>query len=141
MTQKQLIQGAGDGTAVPAGYIGESTFSQGTNSLLTSGTALLIQTYTLPSSGVWMITCSAAFTGGASSTLHLLSINTANAFTTAPSTTASYTDTATSGNGVVVLQPLFVSTATAPVVYVYARGQFTGSNFSAQSAIKAVRIA
>lgn len=59
MTQKQLIQGAGDGTAVPAGYIGETISATSYNA---SDTTLLngqfvnaaIDTITL-TAGTWLL--------------------------------------------------------------------------------------
>jgi hypothetical protein len=148
MTQKQLLQGAGDGTAVPTGFIGESTFVAGTNSALTTGINLKVQTYTLPSAGVWMITCCAEFAGSATACpQQILSINTTDAFSVTPSITVSQgqiAGTSTSpvvSNSTLQLQPLFVSTATASSVYIYARASFTGGTLSAQSFIRAVRIA
>ena len=142
------VYGDTSGTAVTAGLIGESTFSQGSNSALSNGVALLIQTYTFPSAGVWMVTCSAVFAGSATScTQQILSINTANAFSVTPSATVSQTQIAgtsaapVTSDSVPQLQPLFVSTATASSVYVYARGSFSGGTLSAQSIIRAVRIA
>ena len=58
MTQKQLIQGAGDGTAVPAGYIGETITVDITSSVgtVSANTAVdCAQTLTLPTAGVWRI--------------------------------------------------------------------------------------
>jgi hypothetical protein len=136
------------GTAVPAGYIGESTFANGSNTALTTGVAVRIHTYTLPSAGVWMITCCAEFAGSATAcTQQILSINTADAFSVTPSITVSQTQIAgtaaapVSSDSTPQLQPLFVSTATASSVYIYARASFTGGTLSAQSFIRAVRIA
>lgn len=60
MTQKQLIQGAGDGTAVPAGYIGETisaaNYGHGDISVATAGQYVHAgeDTITL-SAGTWLL--------------------------------------------------------------------------------------
>lgn len=56
MTQKALLQGAGDGTAVPAGYVGEHLEAIGTTTITgstTAGTFTTLVTLTNVPSGKW----------------------------------------------------------------------------------------
>ena len=67
MTQKQLIQGAGDGTAVPAGHIGETLTATGTLSATTAaylvGATLTLTTGVWSFSAVGFVSGAAGFTG------------------------------------------------------------------------------
>ena len=61
MTQKALLQSAGDGTAVPAGYVGQIISSQSTSLInLSSNTWIQLSSLTL-NSGLWIISYSSAY--------------------------------------------------------------------------------
>lgn len=71
MTQKSLLQSAGDGTAVPAGYVGEKRTATITAVNVGSG-AVDVATLSL-SPGVWIVTCniSIGLGSGAGATRHV----------------------------------------------------------------------
>lgn len=66
MANKQLLQSAGDGTAVPAGYVGEVLTSTATASSPGSSQQFNVTSKLIPK-GTWMIFGSWTFGGGATS--------------------------------------------------------------------------
>lgn len=76
MTQKALLQSAGDGTAVPSGYIGEvlSSNTSGTT-ISTSGTQSLSLTLT---AGIWATYISVTYNGSSTVTGMQMGISTSN---------------------------------------------------------------
>lgn len=55
MTQKALLQSAGDGTAVPAGYVGQILSNEGSTQASVGGTTTDLVVLNIPQ-GVWQIT-------------------------------------------------------------------------------------
>lgn len=110
MTQKQLLQGAGDGTAVPAGYIVENYQDIGSTLVTTSNTNLATRTLT---PGVWSISAWSRIDNGSAFGYMLLSISTNGATTIDNSFTnyASGNDSAGFG-GVAVSRVVTISTNT-----------------------------
>lgn len=85
MTQKALLQSAGDGIAVPSGYVGELITNGGTNTAVTPSGSSNIQTLTSISltSGIWDISGTATFSPGSISNLLYIAVGiskTNNAF-------------------------------------------------------------
>ena len=82
MTQKALLQGAGDGTAVPQGYVGETIEYTGSNvaAIASNSGFSCISAYTVPA-GKWLINgnCHLVKGTGTGITYLLAGINTSNA--------------------------------------------------------------
>lgn len=144
--------GRTDGATVPAGYVGEvyQTVINGGN--LTTGTAGRAAIVTMPSAGTWLINIS-TFMGGTATSLTKaeVSISTTDAFTVTRSTTVSVgawrgatIDISADSLGLSIpLGPLYVTSSSAPVVYVYAKATFSGGGNTLQQYgyVTAVRIA
>jgi hypothetical protein len=79
MTQKALLQSSGDGTAVPAGYVGERLLSSGTEVSLPSGTITTnLGTGITLTPGVWIVQAFANAFNVAPTRLSLLVTNSSN---------------------------------------------------------------
>jgi hypothetical protein len=79
MTQKALLQSAGDGTAAPAGYIGERLLSSGTEISLPSGTITTnLGTGITLTPGVWMVQAHSVASVVAPTRVSLVVTNSAN---------------------------------------------------------------
>lgn len=68
MPSKNLLQAAGDGTAVPAGYVGETFKGSGSKSDIATNTPTTIATIPIPSAGIWRISGIVRFSNNASGT-------------------------------------------------------------------------
>jgi hypothetical protein len=67
MTQKSLLQSAGDGTAVPSGYVGERFSLTGSDiGLSTSTTSVISQPLT---AGIWLINAGVSAVSSANNTI------------------------------------------------------------------------
>ena len=132
MTQKTQLQGAGDGTAVPAGYVGEKL--SGTNigpTLSVSGSVYNAASLTLPA-GVWMVFGHIyVSTIGATLTAVLASISTSSGAHNSLSTAADYS-TATGTARFLCPAPLYINTTGQPV-YLCASSVYTGTTPGVQT--------
>ena len=146
MTQKQLIQGAGDGTAVPAGFIGELLSAQVLRASAVSCTTLTERTVTTLTltAGVWDVSGSCAFSlgAGASATYQVCGINTAASIDFDKGRfgiSAAITATASTSAYAISTQRVLVTST--QVVYLRCDQAFSGGTCTAYGIINAVRIA
>lgn len=156
MTQKSLLQSAGDGTAVPTGYVGEvlkQTRAIGSALSLTSGIPTNITSITLPA-GNWLICANINFVGASATTIgantFISSISTLSA--TLSDADGGYTSTGqsqviaavsltSSGSSYGLVNPSYVLNTSGTTLYLVARAQFSAGAITAYGAIWATRIA
>ena len=142
MTQKALLQSAGDGSAVPAGYVGEvRNFTSRTISATTTGMTASLALDTL-TPGRWHIVPNAAAvaTAGATSAEVIISTNNSNDATgSIGSYSAANTASLTTGTWTFQLQNCILDLSTSQTIY--AKCQSTGANRNVTVSGFAIRIA
>lgn len=153
MTQKSLLQSAGDGTAVPAGYVGEVLVSTGTgtSSPAASGTWSSIESLTL-TKGTWMVS-GVSFCFIPSGSTHTGFVAFFTGISTGPTTAvpdgyfaqASNPTGTSSGPGLTVPTRIITISSDTQIVYLVARLDYSTIGAillnSNQSQITAIRIA
>lgn len=151
MANKQQLQSAGDGTAVPAGYVGERAFAQSTTANITGAAASIrgVGTLSIPSAGVWLISSTlfaqwSGAPGGASLILSTVSA-TSTSFPQHGMGTSSFTDMPMStqeGNSRIANVHGVLATFTGPAtLYINAYTLNNVSATNAQFTAVAIRIA